>query len=199
MEKRDMRNILVMCRVVLVLWLCCEATQAAELLQIKPESGSIKFVGSKDDGSHKGGFKKFSGTVELVPDKLEMSQVTVEIETGSIWSDNPKLTEHLSNQDFFHIDKFPKSTFRSDALRDAKPADKKQPGAEKATHVLSGQLTLLGVSKIVELPVTIKLSDETFALEGTYILDRARFGMTYAIPKVHKDAVVEFSLKLPRK
>ena len=194
-----MRNVHVMCVVVLVLWFCCEATQAAEVLKIKPESGSIEFVGSKDDGSHKGGFKKFSGTVELVPDKLEMSQVTVEIETGSIWSDNPKLTAHLSNQDFFHIDKFPKSVFRSETLRIAKPADKKQPGAEKASHVLSGQLTLLGVSKTVELPVTIKVSDETFDIQGKYILDRSRFGMTYAIPKVHKDAVVEFSLKLPRK
>lgn len=192
------KSSLVVCG-VLILGFLCREMQAAEVLQITPESGSIGFVGAKDDGTHKGGFKKFSGTVKLVPEKLTESQVVVEIETGSLWSDSQKLTAHLSNADFFDIDKFPKATFRSTALREAKPDDKKVAGAKKVTHVLSGTLTFLGVTKELKLPVTLELSDKAFAIKGTYSLDRTQFGMNYGIGKIHKQVPVEFSLVLPRK
>ena len=65
---------LAVCGALILGYLCLE-TQAAEVLRITPESGSIEFVGAKDDGTHKGGFKKFSGTVKLVPEKLAESQV----------------------------------------------------------------------------------------------------------------------------
>ena len=172
---------------------------AAEVLRITPKSGTIEFVGFKDDASHKGGFKKFSGSVTLTKGKLSSTEVVVEMETESLWSDQPGLTAHLLNEDFFHIAKFPKAVFQSTALREAKPEERGGLGSKNATHVLSGKLTFLGVSQKIDLPVKVDLDDEALSIKGTYNLDRTRFGMTYGIEKIHKDVLVEFSLKLSRK
>ena len=173
--------------------------QAAEVLKITPKSGTIEFVGFKDDGSHKGGFKNFSGSVTLAEDKLSSTGVVVEMETESLWSDNPGLTAHLINEDFFHIAKFPKAVFQSTALREVKPDERGRSGSKSATHVLSGKLTFLGVSQKIDLLVKVDLDDDAFSIKGTYNLDRTRFGMNYGIGKIHKDVLVEFSLKLSRK
>jgi polyisoprenoid-binding protein YceI len=173
--------------------------QAAEALKVTQECGTIGFVGFKDDDSHAGGFKRFSGTVTLIPNDPRASGVVLNVDTESLWSDHPNLTAHLLNADFFDVDKFPKAVFRSTAVREAEPEDRKAPGRKHVTHVLSGELTLLGVSKKLELPAKIELTDDALAIEGSYSLDRTRFGMNYGLGKIHEGVLVNFSLKIPRK
>jgi polyisoprenoid-binding protein YceI len=184
--------------VVLLSEMIVGQTHATETLKVTPECGTIGFVGSKDDGSHVGGFKKFSGTVTLVPKDPGSSRVVLEIETSSLWADNPNLAAHLRNADFFHVEEFPKAVFRSTAVREAKSEDRKVSGHEHVTHVLSGELTLLGVSKKIQLPATIEVTDDTLTIKGTYHLDRTRFGMNYGLGKIHKGVPVSFSLRIPR-
>jgi polyisoprenoid-binding protein YceI len=172
---------------------------AAETLKITPECGVIEFVGSKVDDSHVGGFKKFSGTVKLVADDLSASRLTLEIDTGSLWADNPKLAAHLRNEDFFYVDMFPKALFRTTAIRKALPKDRKKLKLEDITHLLSGELTLLGVSKKIEVPVKMEVNEKVFHIVGAYTLDRTQFGMDYGLGKVHKEVPVDFALKIPRK
>jgi polyisoprenoid-binding protein YceI len=172
--------------------------RGAEQLKFSNDCGDIKFVGSKDDGSHEGGFKKFAGEVKLVPDDPSASSIKLEINTGSLWSDHPKLTSHLKNADFFHIDKFPKATFSSTRVREAVEKDRKSAGNEKVTHVIHGKLTMLGVTKEIDLPVIVTLNETVLALRGVYTLDRMRFGMNYGKGKIHDKVKVTFALKIPR-
>jgi polyisoprenoid-binding protein YceI len=173
--------------------------RAAEKLKIDKDCGEIKFVGSKDDGSHEGGFKEFAGEVELVPGDLAACSIKLEFNTGSLWSDNPKLTAHLKNADFFHIEKFPKAVFQSTSVRAANEKDRKAAGFDQVTHVIQGKLTLLGVSQEINVPVGAKLSEEALQLRGVYQLDRTRFGMDYGAGKIHDNVKVTYQLKIPRK
>jgi polyisoprenoid-binding protein YceI len=118
--------------------------------------------------------------------------------TGSLWSDHPKLTAHLLNEDFFDVAKFPKAVFRSTALREAKPDERQGTGNKTITHVLVGKLTLLGATQEIELPVSLKLKKDALTVRGSYNLDRTRFGMNYGIGKIHNGVLVEFALKLRR-
>lgn len=172
---------------------------AAEVLKITPKSGTIEFTGFKDDASHKGGFEKFSGTINLDGDDLSKAKVVLEMDSASLWSDAPGLTAHLLNEDFFHVTKFPKAKFQSAALRKAKPEERERAGNEKISHVLSGKLTFLGVSQKLDLPVEIQLTEDALSVRGVYNLDRTQFGMNYGLEKIHPGVLVEFSLKLPRK
>jgi polyisoprenoid-binding protein YceI len=193
------RNTLTLVAALVFSWGLSPTTLPAdEVLKVNAKSGTIEFVGFKDDGSHQGGFRDFSGTVKLGEDGLKSAAVLLEIKTGSLWSDHPKLTAHLQNEDFFHVDKFPKAVFRSTALREAKPDERKEAGNEKITHVLSGKLTLLGMTQEIELPVSLKLSQDALSVRGSYDLDRTRFGMNYGIGKIHNGVLVEFALKVPR-
>lgn len=172
---------------------------AEEVLKITPKSGTIEFTGFKDDASHKGGFEKFSGTVNLEGVDLTKTKVVLKMDSGSLWSDHPSLTAHLLNEDFFHISKFPKAEFLSTAVRKAEPKDRKDAGNDKISHVVSGKLSFLGVTQKLDLPVELELAEGALSVRGVYNLDRTRFGMNYGLDKIHPGVLVEFSLKLPRK
>src|SRR5688572_17686342 len=71
----------------------------------------IEFVGTKPNGKHEGGFKNVAGTaVGAEPTDLK---IDVEIDTTSLYSDNPKLTQHLKSPDFFGVKTHPKAKFVS--------------------------------------------------------------------------------------
>jgi len=92
-----------------------------------------------------GSFKNFD--VKLTSAKDDFSDAVIELtaQTNSIDTDNEKRDGHLQSPDFFDAAKFPTLTFKSKSFK--KTGDKK--------YKLSGDLTLHGVTKPVELDVTL--------------------------------------------
>ena len=72
----------------------------------------------------------------------------------SIWTDTEKLTGHLKSADFFDVAKFPKSTFESTEIK-AGSSDAK---AKDATHTVTGNLTLHGVTRSIQFPAKIAVT-----------------------------------------
>src|ERR1700681_884774 len=91
----------------------------AETLAITPENSKVEFVAAKVTRSHNGSFKKFSGAIDLVAHHLENSRVSIDIETGSVVTDEDQLTGHLKTPDFFDVAKYPKATFVSTKIEPA--------------------------------------------------------------------------------
>jgi polyisoprenoid-binding protein YceI len=169
--------------------LLVHSAPAAEL-KIDPTASKLEFVGSKPEGSHTGGFKSFSGKVTMPGDDFAKATVSVEILTDSLFSDDPKLTQHLKSADFFSVREFPKATFTSTAI-----APSKKPGA---THEITGNLTLHGVTKPVTVPVTVNADAGGVKIQGNFTLHREDFGMTYGKGKIHNEVKVTLSLKAAR-
>lgn len=169
-------------------------TPGAVALAIEPGTSKIEFVGSKKiGGAHNGGFKAFHGTAELAPGKPELKSIVVEIDTTSIDSDDPKLTGHLKNKDFFEVDKYPTATF---VTTEIKPGDK----SGKATHELVGNLTLHGVTKSITVPAVIKVEGESLALTSEFSLNKDDFGMTFSGNGVIRpDVVIKLDVKAVKK
>ncbi len=166
----------------------------AALLAIEPATSKIEFIGSKKvGGSHNGGFKAFHGTAELVPGKPELKAVVVDIETPSIYSDDPKLTDHLKTKDFFEVEKYPVARFETTEIK---------PGGDKgATHTLVGNLTLHGVTKSITIPATVKVEPDSMSLTSEFALDKNDFGMTNGGPGdvIRHDVVIKLDVKAARK
>lgn len=147
------------------------APAASERYSITPENSKIEFVGSKVTGSHNGSFKKFSGAIEYAG-QPEKSRVNITIDTSSIEADDPKLTEHLKTPDFFDVTKYPQATFQSTEIK---------PGGEKgATHTVTGNLQLHGVTKSVAFPATINASPGLITVQSDFTINRKDFGINYA-------------------
>ena len=166
-----------------------------ETLAIDPENSKVEFVGSKVTGKHDGGFKKFAGTIALVNEKPEDSTVSVDIDTASVFTDTDALTKHLQTGDFFDIAKYPKAAFK---------ATKIVPDTEKGAgnYMVTGDLTLRGVTKSVTFPATITVVGDSVAVNAEFSINRKDFNILYAGKAddlIRDDVVIKLALKAPRK
>jgi len=93
------------------------------------------------------------------------------VDTTSIEADDPKLTGHLKTADFLDVEKFPKATFKSSAIQ-------KKPAGD-ATHEISGDLTLHGVTQAVTFPAKVSVTPAGVTGSGTIKIDRQKFGVRY--------------------
>lgn len=133
-----------------------------------PETSAIDFIGSKVTGSHKGGFKKFTGELNVIEDRLVPAGNKVVIDMDSTWSDSERLTGHLKNADFFDVPKFPTATFVTTAI---------EKGATNST--VTGNLTLHGVTKQISFPATVLFTNGAVNLSAEFVLIRSDFDIKY--------------------
>jgi polyisoprenoid-binding protein YceI len=92
----------------------------------------------------KGRFDDIEGTVDFHPEKGE-GRVEVVIDAASVNTGVADLDEHLRNEDFFHVEKYPEIRFVGDEFEIS----------NGEVLAVSGDLTLLGVTR----PVTLQFSE----------------------------------------
>jgi polyisoprenoid-binding protein YceI len=170
------------------------APAKSETLAINPENSKVEFVGSKVTGKHDGGFKKFAGTVALVNGKPEDSNVSIDIDMNSVFTDADGLTKHLQTGDFFDVANHPKGSFK---------ATKIVPDTEKGAgnYLVTGDLTLRGVTKSVTFPATITVSDGNVVVKAEFSINRKDFNILYAGKAddlIRDDVVIKLDLNAPR-
>jgi polyisoprenoid-binding protein YceI len=166
-----------------------------ETLAINPENSKVEFVGSKVTGKHDGGFKKFAGTIALVNGKPEDSTVSIDIDTNSVFTDADGLTKHLMTGDFFDVAKYPKATFKATKIVP-------DPAKGAGHYMVTGDLTLRGVTKSVTFPATITVVGDSVAVNAEFSINRKDFNILYtgkADDLIRDDVVIKLDLKAPRK
>jgi polyisoprenoid-binding protein YceI len=147
------------------------ATAHGQRYQITPQNSKVDFVGSKVTGKHNGSFGDFSGQIDYAGSP-ENSRVSITIKTDSITTDTPDVTKHLKTADFFDVAKYPEASFVSTAI--------KAGGENGATHTITGNLTLHGVTKAITFPATINVTPEAATVESSFSINRKDFGINYA-------------------
>ena len=147
------------------------AAAASQKYLITPQNSKIEFIGAKVTGHHNGSFGDFSGQIDYTGN-VETSRVSINIKTESIATDTPDLTKHLKTADFFDVAKFPEATFVSTAI--------KAGGEKGASHTVTGNLTMHGVTKAVTFPATISVTPDAATVESSFSINRKDFGINYA-------------------
>lgn len=163
-----------------------------KIFAITPKDSRIEFIGSKVTGSHKGGFTNFTGELKVDGSKLVGVGNKIVIDMDSTWSDNGKLTAHLKSPDFFNVPQHPKAEFVSTAIE------------QQATNqVVTGNLTLHGVTKQISFPAQIQVSEQSVDLNAQFVLNRFDFEIKYpgrANDLIRKEVVIRLNIKaLPGK
>lgn len=131
-----------------------------------------------------GRFNDVSGTFSFDPATPEQAKISMVIDTASVDTNHKRRDDHLRGPDFFNAQEFPQMTFEST----------KVDVTGERTGKVTGDLTLLGVTKPVTLDVTFnkmephplppykKVLTAGFSVRGT--IKRSDFGMTYFLPAV---------------
>lgn len=166
---------------------------AAEKLVISPENSKVEFVAAKVTRSHNGSFKQFGGAIDLVPNSLPDSRVTIDIETGSVVTDEDALTAHLKTADFFDVAKYPRATFISTKIEPA--------NAGAATHNVTGNFELHGVKKSITFPANIQVAPDSVTVNAEFSINRKDFGVVFQNKTddlIRDGVVIKLTLKVPR-
>jgi len=166
-----------------------------EAVAITAENSRIEFTGSKVTGKHDGGFKAFTGNIDLVNGRPEESRVSFEIDVKSVFTDADGLTKHLQTGDFFDVEKFPKASFTSTGI---------VPDAAKGAgnYTVTGDLALRGVTKTVTFPAKIAVDADKVSVESEFVINRKDFGIVYAGQAddlIRDDVVIRLNLDPRRK
>jgi polyisoprenoid-binding protein YceI len=129
-------------------------------------------------------FSNIEGTLVLDEAAPENSKVDLKVPTGLIATGIEKFNEHLKSKDFFNVAEFPDAKFVS---------TKVEKTGEKTAKV-TGDLTILGVTKPVVLDVTFNgkgpnpmNQKETVGFSATGVIKRSEFGLSYGVPNIGDD------------
>lgn len=131
---------------------------------------TITWKAAKVTRSHDGGFRQFAGTIGVIGDSVTAVRVT--IETPSIFADEEKLATHLRSDDFFKVDEYPTAAFEADIFA--------RIDSGGYTHMVTGNLTMLGVTKAVTFPAKIERRDSVVSASGDFIINRKDWNILYA-------------------
>jgi len=122
-----------------------------------------------------GKFQDFSGTIKVDRAKPEASSVEFTIQAASIFTNDPKRDEHLKSPDFFDVPTHPTITFKSTSMK----------ANGKDGWLVTGDLTMRGVTKQVTLPVTFlgegkdPWGNEKMGFETSTTLNRKDYGINW--------------------
>jgi polyisoprenoid-binding protein YceI len=151
------------------------AVLAATLYQVEPVNGTVSFTVMKWGViREEGNFRDFNAEIHFDRHNPSKSRVAFEVKTASIDTKNDSRDGTLRSEDFFHVARHPKLTFRSVSVR---------PRGKTEADV-TGDLTIRGVTKRITVPVKLigvsKQGNgrELAGFETEFKIDRRAFGVT---------------------
>lgn len=160
----------------------------------KPHTQILFFVDHMGVSKSSGEFLDYSGKFTFDPENVKNpdAKVDVTIKTDSLDLGDAKWDEHTKSKDLLNVAQFPEMKFASTGVEFT--GDK--------TAKLTGDLTLMGVTKPVTLAVTYnacgvhamsKAPICGFSATGSF--KRSEFGLTYGIPMVGDDVELRIEVE----
>jgi polyisoprenoid-binding protein YceI len=154
----------------------CLTVHAADKYVVDPGHTNVGFtVKHLVINKVSGRFKDFSGVIYFDEKDPSQSSITGTIKAESIDTANANRDRDLKGAGFFEVDKFPEITFAS------KRVEKKGD-----SYLVSGTLTMHGVSHDVELPVTVTGPIKAMGgkmrigIETSLTINRQDYGLTWS-------------------
>ncbi|MFT6150534.1 MAG: polyisoprenoid-binding protein YceI [Saprospiraceae bacterium] len=133
--------------------------------KISETKSSVSFtIGNMRINTAEGTFTGMKGEVDFDEKNLKTSSFGVTIDAATVKTDSEKRDNHLKNEDFFDVKKYPTITFKSSAVVRSK---------KEGYYIAKGKLTMHGVTKDVKIPFTY--GNKTF--KGRLKVKRLDYGV----------------------
>lgn len=147
----------------------------------------INFIADSRLISARGHFSAWDAMISLDPANLSASSVSITIDATSIDTRVDRRDTHLKSADFFDVEKHPKITFVSTAVR---------PKTAESLDI-EGDLTIRGTTKRVTIPATMVFYEEGVGrFRGEFVMKRKEYGIVYdsRVNPIKDDVTVQWDI-----
>jgi len=162
-------------------------------------SGTVYWTGTKVGGQHSGTINVGKGQLSTTGGNIASGEFAIDmssIKNTDIEDDEgkAKLVGHLSSPDFFNVGDHPYGNFKIVSVEAVS-------GSETATHNITGNLTLKGITKSVTIPAMVVISGNSInAVAPKFTINRTDWDIKYGSGLIGtaKDKIIhdEISLNL---
>jgi polyisoprenoid-binding protein YceI len=144
----------------------------------------VEWTGTKPVGQHRGTMKLQDGSLNVDNGAITGGKFVIDMKSMELIDEdtatNRKLGGHLKGEDFFQVDQHPTSTFE---ITGVKSGVDQVAGEElimkDATHMVTGNLTLKGITKSVTFPAKISVNDNSVTADANFNIDRTQWNIVY--------------------
>lgn len=154
----------------------------------------VEFVGTKPVGKHHGVFMIKEGKLAVEAGTIKGGSFVIDMNTLKADDQdsvgNAKLAGHLMSPDFFDVAKFNTATFEIVSVAAGIDTSIKEVILTDATHTVTGNLTLKGVTKSISFPAKVTMTDATTTADANFNIDRTLWGLSYGNDKSLKDKFI---------
>ena len=165
------------------------AARGARAHDVDRSHSEINFVASARLLDAHGHFKSWNADIQLDPEQLEQSRVSITIDAASIDTRVERRDNHLRSADFLDVAAHPTITFVSRSIARTSP--------EAGT--ITGDLTMRGVARLVTVPVSMVFyQNGRGRFRGQFTLKRSEYGITYSstMNPIADEIEVQFNLSV---
>ena len=131
------------------------------------EGSSIKFKLKNFGFSTGGTFSGLQGTIHFDKNNLSASNFDVTIDANSVNTDNDMRDNHLREESYFDVKKYPRIHFVSTSVKSAK----------ENSFEIFGKLTIKDKTKDINFPFTATQSTDGYIFNGEFKINRKDFGV----------------------
>jgi polyisoprenoid-binding protein YceI len=162
-----------------------------ERLNADTSKTRILWLGEKVTGEHHGTISLKSGWITWQDKRIVSGEFEMDMRSLKDSENNEKLEGHLKSDDFFGVATFPVSKL---VVTSSTPFD-------KGTGVVTGTLTIKGITNPIEFKATSQIKDDGLWFYGNIIIDRTKYNIRYGSGSYFdnlgdKTIFDEFSLKV---
>lgn len=167
--------------------------------ELNPKQSHLTWMGKPIVGSgHEGTIQLISGSLatsssgQITKGELGVDMTTIKNTDMKPDDGGKDLEDHLKNDDFFSVAKFPRASF---SILKVVPDATDKTGKIKIT----GLLTIKGITNQVEFTATTAISKENISVKADLIIDRTKWDIIYQSNSIFnnlKDGVISDEIKI---
>ena len=174
-------------------------TTSSESWAVDLGNSKVVWVGTKVSGYHSGPIQIKSGELMVQNGSLTGGKFVLDLTTltatgpkGTDEASNVKLTAHLKSAEFFDIANYPEATFEITGVTpysgtsepavvqdDNKLEEISEYRVSNPTHTISGNLTIKNITKNIQFPAQITVTENSVDAISKFNIDRTAWNITY--------------------
>lgn len=177
------------------------ASASAKTFVVDNDLSIVTWNGYKPTGKHNGTINITDGSIAVEEGTITSANFTIDITSLKVLDipaeeeGNAKLTGHLMSADFFDAENHPTATFevvdvapfaadmtvtdKEEFETDFTPASASEIMVDNPTHMITGNLTMRGVTKSVSFPAAVTLADGGVTATANFNIDRTQWNLAY--------------------